>query len=142
MQLICFSASVSAASLPFFLPTILKDMGYSGIDAQGLSAAPMFAAFFAVIIMAWVADKAQQRGLALTVSSVVAGIGYVILATVDILSAKYFATFLATAGAFSTTPNILAWTLSTEPSIRDLSLLTFCSQTIKEATPVAALDWC
>lgn len=108
-----FSANVSYASLPLFLPTVLEGMGYSGINAQGLSALPNLAAFFAAITMAWIADRTRQRGIMLTVSGFVADVGYVILATVDTVGVKYFATFLASAGVFSTIPNILAWTLST-----------------------------
>ena len=48
----------------------------------------------------------------LTVTSLVGGIGYIILATKDTIGVRYFAVFLAAAGVFSTIPNILAWTLS------------------------------
>ncbi|TQS31959.1 hypothetical protein Golomagni_07744, partial [Golovinomyces magnicellulatus] len=40
-----FSCNVSFASLPVFLPTILNDMGFSGLEAQGLSAPPYFLSF-------------------------------------------------------------------------------------------------
>lgn len=40
-----FSVNVSFASLPVFLPTILNGMGFSSINAQGLSAPPYFFAF-------------------------------------------------------------------------------------------------
>jgi cyanate permease len=132
-----FGANVSYASLPVFLPTILKDMGYSGINAQGLSAPPSLAAFLAAIGMAWMADRTQQRGLAIFVSGVVAGIGYVLLVTVDIVGVKYFATFLAAAGVFSSIPNIDAWILSTlYPSSTEHRLTR--SKTTAAAIPVVA----
>ena len=40
-----FCVNVSYSSLPVFLPTIIQDMGYTSINAQGLSAPPSFAAF-------------------------------------------------------------------------------------------------
>lgn len=138
-QLMYFSANVSYASLPVFLPTIIEDMGYNGIDAQGLSAPPNFAAFFAAIIVAWLADKTQQRGLALTMSGIVAGIGYLVLATVNTVGARYFATFLAAAGVFSTIPNILAWTMSMSRHYHCSSLL-IQRQITKEVTPAVVLD--
>ena len=107
-----FSANVSYASLPLYLPTILVDMGYSNINAQGLSAPPYFAAFLFALLTTWLADKVQQRGLVLMATSAIGGIGYIVLATVDTVGVRYFATFLAAAGVFSTIPNILAWTLS------------------------------
>ena len=108
-----FSANVSYASLPVYLPTILADMGYSSINAQGLSAPPYFAAFLLALLTTWLADKTQQRGLVLMATSALGGAGYVVLATVETVGVRYFATFLAAAGVFATIPNILAWTLST-----------------------------
>ena len=112
-KLMYFGANVSFASLPVYLPTILAKMGYSKIHAQGLSAPPYFVAFLFALITTFVADKTQQRGLMITATSLIGGIGYIILATVTTVGVRYFAVFLAAAGVFSTIPNILAWTLST-----------------------------
>lgn len=87
-------------------------MGYSSINAQGLSAPPYFVAFLCALLTTFIADRTQQRGLVLTLTSVVGGIGYIVLATQDTIGVRYMAVFLAAAGVFSTIPNILAWTLS------------------------------
>lgn len=110
--LMYFCGNVTYSSLPVFLPTILQDMGYTAINAQGLSAPPSFAAFLFALITTWIADKTQQRCIVLMVTSIVGGIGYIILATVETVGVRYFATFLASAGVFSTIPNILGLTLS------------------------------
>lgn len=110
--LMYFCGNVTYSSLPVFLPTILEDMGYTAINAQGLSAPPSFVAFLFALVTTWIADKTQQRCLVLVVTSVVGGIGYIVLATVDTVGVRYFATFLASAGVFSTIPNILGLTLS------------------------------
>lgn len=107
-----FCANVSYASLPVYLPTILKNMGYSSLHAQGLSAPPYFVAFLSALLTTHIADKSQQRGLVLILTSLIGGIGYLILATVERVGVRYFATFLAAAGVFSTIPNILAWVIS------------------------------
>ena len=49
----------------------------------------------------------------LMITSLVGAIGYIVLAAVTTVGVRYFAVFLASAGVFSTIPNILAWTLST-----------------------------
>ena len=110
--LMYFCGNVSYSSLPVFLPTILEDMGYTAINAQGLSAPPSFAAFLFALVTTWIADRTQQRCLVLFVTSAVGGTGYIILATVETVGVRYFATFLASAGVFSTIPNILGLTLS------------------------------
>jgi cyanate permease len=107
-----FAVNVSYSSLPAYLPTILKDMGYSNVNAQGLSAPPYFAAFLFALLTTWLADKTQQRGFVLMTTSCIGGIGYIILATVKTVGVRYFATFLAAAGVFASIPNILGWTLS------------------------------
>ena len=102
-------------------------MGYSSINAQGLSAPPYFTAYLFANITAYIADRTQQRGLVLMITSLIGSIGYIILATVTTVGVRYFAVYLAAAGVFSTIPNILAWTLSmlTKPlpaRVRSLSL--------------------
>lgn len=91
-------------------------MGYSSINAQGLSAPPYFIAFLFALITTFIADCTQQRGLVLIVTSLVGAIGYIVLATVETVGVRYFAIFLAAAGVFSTIPNILAWTLNNQGS--------------------------
>ena len=115
-----FSVNVSYASLPVYLPTILAKMGYSNINAQGLSAPPYFAAYLFANITTFIADRTQQRGLVLIITSLVGGIGYIVLATVTTVGVRYFAVYLAAAGVFSTIPNILAWTLSTPAKLLSL----------------------
>ncbi|KAL2130288.1 hypothetical protein VTI74DRAFT_6660 [Chaetomium olivicolor] len=114
--LMYFCGNVSYSSLPVFLPTILQDMGYTTINAQGLSAPPSFAAFLCALITTWIADRTQQRCFMLFFTSVLGGVGYLILATVKTVGVRYFATFLASAGVFSTIPNILALTLNNQGS--------------------------
>ncbi|GAO13544.1 hypothetical protein UVI_02015820 [Ustilaginoidea virens] len=91
-------------------------MGYSSVNAQGLSAPPYLVAFLSALMTTYVADGTQQRGLMLAATSLVGGIGYVLLATVETLAVRYFAVFLAAAGVFSTIPNILSWTLNNQGS--------------------------
>ncbi|KAF6241077.1 hypothetical protein HO173_000871 [Letharia columbiana] len=114
--LMYFSVNVSYASLPVYLPTILAKMGYSDINAQGLSAPPYFTAFLFANITTFIADRTQQRGLVLIITSLIGGIGYIVLATVTTVGVRYFAVYLAAAGVFSTIPNILAWTLNNQGS--------------------------
>ncbi|KAI1775691.1 MFS general substrate transporter [Hypoxylon cercidicola] len=111
-----FCGNVTYSSLPIFLPTILQDMGYTSIDAQGLSAPPSFVAFLCALVTTWIADKTQQRCYVIALTSVIGAIGYVVLATVESVGVRYFATFLASAGVFSTIPNILGLTLNNQGS--------------------------
>lgn len=58
---------------------------------------------------AWLADKTQQRGLIITMLSLVAGAGYIMLAVGKSTGVRYAGTFLAASGVFPAIANILPW---------------------------------
>ena len=112
--LMYFSCNVSFASLPVFLPAIIAAMGYSSIDAQGLTAPPYFLAFIVCIATTYLADRTQQRGLVIMVLSLVATVGYVLLAAARSVGVRYLGVFLAAAGVFPAIANILSWVLNNQ----------------------------
>jgi sugar phosphate permease len=107
-----FSCNVSFSSLPVFLPTILNDMGFTAVNAQGLTAPPYFVSFLVTIASTYVADRTQQRGFTIMFLSLVGGIGYILLATCESVGVRYFGVFLAASGIFPCIANILPWVLS------------------------------
>lgn len=111
-----FSCNVSFSSLPVFLPTILEDMGFSSIHAQGLTAPPYFLAFLVTIFTTWLADRFQQRGLMIIFLSLMDAVGYVLLATCTAVGVRYLGVFLAAAGVFPCIGNILPWVLNNQGS--------------------------
>ena len=111
-----FSCNVSFSSLPVFLPTILKEMGFTAVNAQGLSAPPYFISFLVTIGSTFIADRIQQRGLTVIIASIVGGIGYILLATCHSVGPKYFGIFLAAGGVFPAIANILPWVLNNQGS--------------------------
>ncbi|KAL5420513.1 hypothetical protein PMIN04_006451 [Paraphaeosphaeria minitans] len=116
LGLMYFSCNVSFSSLPVFLPTILKEMGFSAINAQGLTAPPFFLSFLITIITPYIADRTQQRGIMLVILTIIGGTGYVILAAAKSVAARYFGVFLAAAGIFPAIANILPWVLNNQGS--------------------------
>lgn len=104
------------SSLPVFLPTILTDMGFSSVNAQGLTAPPYFVAFITVIGTTYLADRTQQRGVVIAILTAIGGIGYVILATTKSVGARYFGVFLAAAGIFPAIGNVLPWVTNNQGS--------------------------
>ena len=91
-------------------------MGFSSINAQGLTAPPYFLSFLVTITTTWIADRTQQRGLMLIVLTLIGGIGYVILATTKSVGTRYFGVFLAASGVFPAIGNILPWVLNNQGS--------------------------
>ena len=87
-------------------------MGFSSINAQGLTAPPYFISFLITVFSTYVADRTQQRGYMLMFLSCVGGIGYILLAACESVGVRYFGVFLAAAGVFPCIANILPWVLS------------------------------
>ncbi|KAE9371599.1 MFS transporter-like protein [Stipitochalara longipes BDJ] len=114
--LMYFSCNVSFSSLPVFLPTILDDMGFSSINAQGLSAPPYFLAFLVVLLSTWIADHTSQRGFTILLLSLLGAAGYMMLAVSTNLGVRYAGVFLAAAGIFPSIGNILPWVMNNQGS--------------------------
>jgi len=91
-------------------------MGFTAVNAQGLTAPPFFLSFLITIVSTWIADRTLQRGIVLTILTIIGGIGYVILATCKSVGARYFGVFMAAAGIFPAIGNILPWVLNNQGS--------------------------
>lgn len=113
-SLMYFSCNVAFASLPVFLPAILTGMGFTSVNAQGLTAPPYLLAFLICVSSTWLGDRLQQRGLLITILSLVGFVGYVLLAISKTMAIRYMAVFFASAGVFPAIANILSWTLNNQ----------------------------
>ncbi|KAF9267538.1 MFS general substrate transporter [Marasmius fiardii PR-910] len=110
-MLIYASFNVGVATISYFLPTLIKELGFTSINAQGLTVAPYFVAWFMVFFQAWHSDKTKDRGYHIMLSCAVSFIGYIILATCANRSvgASYFALFLVVGGNYSLFPLVMSW---------------------------------
>jgi len=85
-------------SISLFLPTILKELGYSENQSQLMTVPPYVIACGCTIAGSYFADKAGQRGIFLLGFQTVAIIGFLMLVTNDMPNIQYAGTFLAAAG--------------------------------------------
>jgi MFS family permease len=116
-----FSCNVAFSSMPVFLPTVIRDMGFSSITAQGLSAPPYLFAFITVVITAYYSDRLQSRSSFIVLHSLLATMGYGTIAMSGYLRSnstlvRYIALFPAVAGFFSAITIIITWTLNNQES--------------------------
>jgi MFS family permease len=114
-----FSCNVAFSSMPVFLPTIIRSMGYSSITAQGLSAPPYLFAFVIVITTAYFSDRMQSRSAFIILHSLLATLGYGTIALSGYLGStntiiRYLALYPAMAGFFSAITIIITWTINNQ----------------------------
>lgn len=114
--MIYFSCNVAFASLPVFLPAILTGMGFTSINAQGLTAPPYLLAFGVCNLSTWVGDRTEQRGILIGCLSLMGCAGYVMLAATKTVAVRYAGVFLAAAGVFPAIANLLSWLLNNQRS--------------------------
>jgi hypothetical protein len=87
-------------------------VGFTAVNAQGLTAPPFFLSFLLTCTTTYIADKTKQRGIMIMILGVVGGVGYVMLGAAKSIGARYTGVFLAAAGIFPAIANIIPWVLS------------------------------
>ncbi|KAJ3741020.1 MFS general substrate transporter [Lentinula detonsa] len=109
------SFNVGVATISYFLPTLINELGFTAINAQGLTVAPYVVGWGMVVLQAWHSDKTRDRGWHIIVSCIISFVGYVVLATSARRSvgAAYFALFLVVGGLYSLFPLVMRSSLLT-----------------------------
>ncbi|KAI9928607.1 hypothetical protein MW887_001822 [Aspergillus wentii] len=113
---IIFCLNTAFGSLPAYLPTILSNMGFSSIQAEGLSAIPYLVSCVCCIIISFVSDHFRNRGIFIAFFSALGGAGYVILAVVATNGVRFFATFMICAGVFPAVSLTFTWVTDNQGS--------------------------
>jgi cyanate permease len=97
-MLICMAGFCPIYSFSLFLPTIIKNMGYTSNDAQLMSVPPYVVACFFTISASWFADRVKQRGVFLLGFQLIAIVGFAMLAGTGRPRIQYAGTVLAATG--------------------------------------------
>ncbi|KAK7460870.1 hypothetical protein VKT23_008800 [Stygiomarasmius scandens] len=111
---------ITTVKVHTYLFQLINELGFSSINAQGLTVAPYVVGFFMVVLQAWHSDKTRTRGWHIMLSSSVSCIGYIILACLAgqapgvtrgsaKVGASYFALFLVISGNYSLFPLVMSW---------------------------------
>ncbi|KAJ4354774.1 hypothetical protein N0V95_003547 [Ascochyta clinopodiicola] len=105
--------SLPLYTLSLFLPTIIRDMGYSSAQSQLLTIPPYAVATIFTIFWAIWSEKTKKRGPFITITSAVAVIGYIILIANKNPKARpgvsYVGTFFAAVGIYPSVALVLSW---------------------------------
>lgn len=107
-----FCCNYSFAGLSNFLPMIVNSMGYSSVDAQGLTAPPYLGAFIASIAVAFFVERFGNRGWTLAACASISTIGYALLATQTRTAVRYVAIWLTSCGIFPALAINMTWMLN------------------------------
>ncbi|EUC46303.1 hypothetical protein COCMIDRAFT_93229 [Bipolaris oryzae ATCC 44560] len=108
-MLICMAGFCPIYSFALFLPTIIKNMGYTANEAQLMSVPPYVCACVFTIAASWYADRVKKRGIFLMVFQLIAIAGFAMLAATGAPGVQYAGTVLAAIGIYPQIPLGMAW---------------------------------
>ncbi|KAI9928605.1 hypothetical protein MW887_001820 [Aspergillus wentii] len=114
--IIIFCLNAAFAALPAFLSTIIEDIGYSSVQAQGLSAPPYLASYFVCLACSFLSDRVKSRSYFLSALSTVGAVGYLVQALVKTSAVRYFATYLICGGVFPAVALTFTWVTDNQGS--------------------------
>lgn len=112
-----FSCNFSFAGLSNFLPTIVSEMGYSDVNAQGLTAPVYFVAFLCCIAVAYASDRYGKRGYLVSGFGTMGMVGYLLLVLVrdeHNTGPRYAGVWLAACGVFPALCINITWLLNNQ----------------------------
>ncbi|KAF2118298.1 MFS transporter [Lophiotrema nucula] len=105
--------SLPLYTLSLFLPTIIKDMGYTAAQSQLLTIPPYALATIFTVFCAWYSEKLGRRAPFILFTSSLAIIGYIILLANENPTKKpgvsYLGTFFAAVGIYPSVALVLSW---------------------------------
>ncbi|KAI7764252.1 hypothetical protein LZL87_012661 [Fusarium oxysporum] len=116
-SIIHFCCNFSFAALSNFLPTIVSAMGYSSINAQGLTAPAYFTAFLLCMGAAFFSDRWGNRGFVVAGFAAMATVGYGLLAGIQDIhrpGPRYAGVWLAACGIFPALCINITWLLNNQ----------------------------
>ena len=118
-----FLINITVQGISLFMPTILKDLGWTETKAQLYTVPPYVCACCVAIAVAFVSDKTNRRGIYLAGFTFLAIAGFSILRWATDPNVRYGGVFLITIGAFPGGPGFLSWAMNNAsgPAVRAVS---------------------
>ncbi|BGP56093.1 hypothetical protein JCM8202v2_003704 [Rhodotorula sphaerocarpa] len=110
-------------SVSSFLPTIVKDLGYSDANAQLYSVPPYACSLGVMLLLTSISDRLRTRGVFVMLVYCIGITGWAILWAVDPvgvtvggLRARYFACCCLASAGYANIPLLMAWISANSPS--------------------------
>jgi hypothetical protein len=103
---------VGSASTSNFLPVMIERLTDSSVRANLYTIGPNLTGALVMCVTCWVSDRLQQRALVAVTVVIVSIVGWILLATLDLVhhvKVGYFLTYLLTFGTFTPMLLIPAW---------------------------------
>ncbi|KAG8219182.1 MFS general substrate transporter [Butyriboletus roseoflavus] len=108
-MLVYMSIIAPLYGITFFLPTIIKNFGYTTAISQLLTVPPYVIASIVLLIWAHYSDKFENRSVFIYAGLLLLLVGYSINISEASNGVKYFGTFLIVIGSYASFPGVVTW---------------------------------
>ncbi|KAH7116123.1 major facilitator superfamily domain-containing protein [Dendryphion nanum] len=116
-------ATLPVSAFGYFMPLIVKGMGYRGVDASLMSVSPFAVGACGLFCFVYVSDRFKERSIVVASSMMLAIVGLVVMYTSDAPKLRYGFVHVCLAGAFTAGPLIVAWLAGNTPEKGTRSLI-------------------
>lgn len=110
------NCNIAFSSMPVFLPSVVKQLGFTSLTSQGLSAPPFLLSFLIVLLTALLSDRMRTRSVFVLFHAALACAAYVLIALGGLFrwpaAVRYLGVYPACAGFFSAVTLIITWTMN------------------------------
>ncbi|KAJ3960296.1 hypothetical protein N0V92_003032 [Colletotrichum tropicale] len=113
--LVSYSIIILGMSISYFVPTILKAMGYTNVTAQWMTVPIWITGAVCQLALSWTSDKTQDRRWHSVGLFGLAAVACLVSAVVKSAIAKYVMMCLLVAGLYTGLPLMLNWTSESIP---------------------------
>jgi predicted MFS family arabinose efflux permease len=108
-------ATLPVSAFGYFMPLIVKGMGYRGVDASLMSVSPFVVGACGLFLFVYLSDRLKERSIVVASSMVLAVIGLIVMYTSEKPKLRYAFIHVCLAGAFTAGPLIVAWLAGNSP---------------------------
>ncbi|KIW47398.1 uncharacterized protein PV06_00096 [Exophiala oligosperma] len=102
-------AGASTYAFSLFLPTVIKELGYTSTRAQLLSVPPYALAAIMSVAIGYLADRTRARGICNICMALIAAGGFSMLLGAEAAGTRYAGVFLGAMGLYPCLANTLTW---------------------------------
>ncbi|KXS16089.1 MFS general substrate transporter [Gonapodya prolifera JEL478] len=118
MSVMYFMCNLSGYAWVYWLPTIVRNLGFTSTTATLMTVPPYIVAWFVSLAVTWNSDRMQERVWHMICICLLLLVALILFVTIDPATPRgpgvlYFGSFLASCGVFPFIPLVWAWRTGT-----------------------------
>ncbi|KAF9269899.1 MFS general substrate transporter [Marasmius fiardii PR-910] len=106
---VMYMLATGSQTIQYFIPTLVGQLGYEGYDKQYMTIPIYMVALVFILFFCFLSDLRKERGNYVSITSLIAGVGFIITVAVNDNHVKYTFLCFAVGGVYAACPLTLLW---------------------------------